>query len=555
MSKIALLYLRVSTDRQAERGFSLPAQEEVCKTRAAADGYEIGHIFRDEGESARTDARPGLQALLDRCRQGGIDAVYVHQVSRLARNTIDHAAIVGTLRKKKIKLISATENIDETPEGKFTEGILAAMAEYQSLNLGRDVLKGMNQRAQQGLWNTKAGFGYKNVKEIDSDGIERKYVAPDPKTRDLAVKVFEMFATGQYTAIELTKWLYSQGIRQGRVDKPLSGSVICRMLKNPFYIGSIRWNGVEAKGSHVPLISRELFQRVQFALEDRVHGRSKKRKNAFLLRGIMICGECGGGITYEKQTTSSGRVISYYRCSKKREGHPVFCSQSYVETTQLEGEVLKALKVVRLPARIVGRIEKKLQEIHEREQTSVTKERRELTRKIEELDAKERALVNKYLENKLSEEIYETIREEVSSDRARCKARLEANQTMIQSAIQILERAVAFIRDLPKAYKRAPEPLKRQILAIVFKDLIVRDGKLYKAILNAPLDYLCKEFVHNKNIPVIFDGEAFGEPIGRVLEPARGRAKTAICHRNGGKKTPICGRIVLPIRGETRVFV
>ena len=513
-NKKAFVYLRVSTDKQAEKGFSLPAQEEACRTYAAARGLIVAHIFKDEGESARSSDRPQLQEMMSRCGENGIAAVIVHKVDRLARNTLDHAVIVNHLRKRKIQLLSVIENLNESPHGLLLEGILASFAEFQSTNLAMEVLKGMSERAKQGMWNTKAPLGYRNMKEIAPEGTERKYVAPDPSKSNLIIRVFEMFATGQYTAAELSDWLYSQGIKQKYGDKLLSPSVICRMLQNKFYIGLIHWNGIEAEGMHEPIIPKELFQRVQIVLEDRVHGRSKKRKNLFLLRGLMTCGECGGNITYEKQVTSSGRIIPYYRCSKKHGGRPVFCSQSYVEAKTLEEQVYKALHAARLPAHIVAKVEKKLKEIHEREQESVSKERKQLLARVDQLNEKERSLVNKYLENKITDEIYETVREEIASERITCKARLEANESTIQAAIRVLEQAVIFARNLPVAYKRADDALKRRMLSVVFKEMVVKDGGLHKVVLNEPLDYFCRDLVANKNTPVKFDGGAFGDPTG-----------------------------------------
>ncbi len=266
----------------------------------------------------------------------------------------------------------------------------------------------------------------------------------------------------------------------------------------------------------------------------------------------MTCGECGASITYEKQLTSSKRLIPYYRRSKRQDNRKVACTQSYVEANLLEKEIAKAVEAARLPRHIVVKIEKKLAEIHEREQESVTRGRKQIQTKMEQLNEKERSLVNKYLENKLTEEIYETIREEISSERINCKARLEANESTIQAAIRVLEQAVAFTRNLPVAYKRAPDPIKCRFLAILFKKIVVKDGGLYKVVLNPPLDYLCRDLVQTKNSPVIFDGEAFGEPPSRNVEPHSRRAETALCSANRGKQGYGICSIGLPMGSRTR---
>ncbi len=515
MEKKALIYLRVSTDRQAEKGFSLPAQDEACRIYAKAHGYIVEHVYRDEGESARSDDRPQLQEMLNRCDEGDIAAVIVYKLDRFARNTFDHMQNVARIRSAKAQLLSVTENLTETPEGLLVEGILAGVAQFFSGNLARDVLKGMNERAKQGMCNSKAPPGYKNMREIINENSERRFVIPDSATKDYVIQAFEKFATGSYTVADICDWFFSVGMTQKKnKEKPMAVSMVSRMFSNKFYIGITRWNGIVGEGVHEPIISKELFQRVQIVLDDRVHGRSRKRKNLFLLRGLMTCGECGGIITYENQTTSSKRLIPYYRCSKRKNSRKVACTQPYIQAEVLEKEMFRAVEAARLPRHIVIKLEKKLKEIHEREQESVTRERKQLQAKIDQLNEKERSLVNKYLENKLTEEIYETIREEVSSERINCKARLEASESTIQVAIKVLERAVTFARDIPVAYKRAPDPIKRQFLSTLFKEIVAKDGGLQKVVLNEPLDFICRDLPGIKNSPVIFDGEAFGDPTG-----------------------------------------
>jgi DNA invertase Pin-like site-specific DNA recombinase len=164
--KAAVVYLRVSTDRQAERGLSIPAQSEACLAYAQKAGFEVVEEFVDAGESARSADRPRLQDMLTRCRKDkSIKAVIIHKVDRIARNTHDHAMIQVALKHAGVELCSVTENINGTPEGEFLEYIMAAMAQFYSRNLARETLKGMNQRAQNGLWNAPPPLGYLHKQE------------------------------------------------------------------------------------------------------------------------------------------------------------------------------------------------------------------------------------------------------------------------------------------------------------------------------------------------------------------------------------------------------
>jgi len=135
----AVIYLRVSTKEQAAKdetseGYSIPAQREACLRHIAERGWNLAGEFTDAGESARTADRPMLMALLRRVAEGGIGAVVVHKIDRLARSMDDHVAIRAALRHAGVQLVSVTENIEETASGRLVEGIHALMAEFYSAN-------------------------------------------------------------------------------------------------------------------------------------------------------------------------------------------------------------------------------------------------------------------------------------------------------------------------------------------------------------------------------------------------------------------------------------
>jgi site-specific DNA recombinase len=140
-----LTYVRVSTDKQAEKELSLPAQLLACRQYAVQRNWQIIEEFIEPGASARTADRPELKRLLSRCRDAGnpVGAVIVHKLDRLARNLADHVAIRGVLSKHGVKLVSVTENLDDSVSGQLVEHIMASIAEFYSANLGEEVKKGI----------------------------------------------------------------------------------------------------------------------------------------------------------------------------------------------------------------------------------------------------------------------------------------------------------------------------------------------------------------------------------------------------------------------------
>jgi len=161
----AVIYLRVSSTQQAEtdidhEGFSLPAQREACERKARALGAEVDVEYMDRGISATSTRRPGLQAMLARLAEGGIDYVIVHKVDRLARNRADDVAIVMAIREAGAQLVSTSENVDETPSGLLLHGIMSSIAEFYSKNLATEIIKGSTQKAKKGGTPYKAPLGY-----------------------------------------------------------------------------------------------------------------------------------------------------------------------------------------------------------------------------------------------------------------------------------------------------------------------------------------------------------------------------------------------------------
>ncbi len=272
----AVIYLRVSTKEQAStdeagEGYSIPAQREACLRHIAERGWNLADEFTDAGESARTADRPMLKAMLRRVAGGGIGAVVVHKIDRLARSMEDHVAIRAALRHAGVQLVSVTENIEETASGRLVEGIHALMAEFYSANLAGEIRKGMTQKAKMGGWPTKAPIGYLNVRE-KAAGKEIAKVVLDPERALLVRETFRLYATGEYSLPELQATMHAKGLTSPyarRPGAPVSVSKLAELLTNPFYVGVVQWGGARYEGQHKALIPQSLFDRVQETLRAR----------------------------------------------------------------------------------------------------------------------------------------------------------------------------------------------------------------------------------------------------------------------------------------------
>ena len=172
---VAVSYLRVSTKEQAEKGgtdegYSIPAQREANRRKAAQLGATVIEEFVDAGESARKADRPELMRMIQYVTEHQVNYCIVHKVDRLARNRADDVTIHLALRDAGVMLVSASENIDETPSGMLLHGIMSSIAEFYSRNLATETIKGLSQKAAQGGTINRAPMGYLNVGVRDERG-------------------------------------------------------------------------------------------------------------------------------------------------------------------------------------------------------------------------------------------------------------------------------------------------------------------------------------------------------------------------------------------------
>lgn len=204
--KRAVIYLRVSTDAQADKdhdpeGYSIPAQRDACLRKAAQLEAVVVDEYIDRGESAKSADRPALQTMLHRIEsERDVQLVIVHKIDRLARNRYDDVTINLAIQKAGADLVSVSENVDDTPSGQLLHAIMAAQAEFYSRNLAHEALKGMTQKAKRGGTPTRAPLGYLNTREI-YQGREIRTVVVDSDRAPLVQWAFEAYATGNYSTL------------------------------------------------------------------------------------------------------------------------------------------------------------------------------------------------------------------------------------------------------------------------------------------------------------------------------------------------------------------
>jgi site-specific DNA recombinase len=480
----AVIYLRVSTKEQAAKdesaeGYSIPAQRDACLRHIAERGWNLAGEFVDAGESARTADRPMLKALLRRVADGGIGAVVVHKIDRLARSMEDHVAIRAALRRSGVQLVSVSENIEETASGHLVEGIHALMAEFYSANLASEIRKGMTQKAKMGGWPTKAPIGYLNIRE-KSAGKDIAKVVLDPDRALLVREAFRLYATGEYSLPELQTTMHAKGLTSPyarRPGAPVSVSKLAEMLANPFYLGVVQWGGVRYPGQHKAMISEVLFDRVQQTLHSRDVAGVRQRRHDHYLKRLLHCGECGRRLSL---TLAKGSYLYFY-CLGQRGTTRTGCRQPYVLAGDAEALVEDLYRRVQLPPSWVHRLTEELEaEIVER-QAEASERRVVLTKTLARLAEERGKLLQAFYANAIPLELLKVEQDRIGLAEQAARGELAAVDGDLDGWQDVLRTAIRLAGNCHAAYLKARLSVRHRFNDAVLDAVYIKDRRIGRA--------------------------------------------------------------------------
>jgi len=493
--KNALIYCRVSTEEQAEQGYSLDAQEKFCREFAKNNGYEITGVFRDEGRSGTNLDRPALKDLLAKCQEDkSIGALIVQETDRLARNTKDHLTIKALLQKSGVKIISVAQPmLDDSPEGNMIDTILASVNQFQSDINSRKTRKGLQEKFDQGGWPSWAPLGYINVSVSgNAGGGNIKVLKRDPKRWPIIKQGFKLYLSGNYSIDEINDILYEKGL-VSRNGKKLAHSVIVNILKNPFYTGLMRWGGQEKPGKHEPMISLSEHQRILEIVDTHNLHRCRRRKHTFLLRGFVICNVCGLRYTAEKHPI---KKKEYYHCTDRKEHGNV---GQYIEAGELEKQVEEEFKRIQFSQEFIKLLRKKLTLIHGQHKEEMSAQQQILNNKKKAVELKRDKAEEKLLKGIILDEDFVRMRNKFREELQNIQNELARIESQREYDINIIQEVLKLARNIYRGYRTAPYELKRQYLGLFWDKFLVQDKIIVKAVPTRLIEIL------SENQKVIID--------------------------------------------------
>lgn len=337
VQNIAVAYARYSSNNQRDE--SIDAQLRAITEYCERNNILLLEAFQDEAMTGKNDNRENFQRMINGIMKGHIkvDTILVHKFNRFARNKFDSAIHKKRLKDIGVRVVSVTQAIDDTPEGALMEAVIEAMDEYYSANLALEVKKGLKENALKGKHTGgNVAFGF----ALDNAGC---YI---PNENAVIVKrIFEEYASG-ISKTEICSRLNREGLRNQR-GNTFNVRSLYDMLRNEKYIGNYIYTlgneTIRLDGIITPIISMELWNKVQKLCNQPVKARLRHQKEQYYLTGKTFCGKCNTAICGAgSKRMRNGDLYYYYKCVGKTK-HKNGCNNPSLNKEWFERNVLQTV--------------------------------------------------------------------------------------------------------------------------------------------------------------------------------------------------------------------
>lgn len=459
----AVPYCRVSSREQEETGYSLPSQQKLMQEYADRKSFEISKMFSVAESASGAKQRKFFAEMMVYLRKNKINILLCEKVDRITRNFKEAIVISDWLEEDENRQIHfVKQNLvihkNAKSDEKFRWDIEIVLAKKYVANLSEEVKKGQKEKIAQGWLPTKPPLGYKTTGEKG-----HKIHIIDEGKAPLMREMFELYSTGNHSTLSLVKVMHEKGLRT-RGGGILGKSRLHMLLSDPFYYGAIKWKGEVTKGSHEPIITRQLYEKVQLILCRKLKN-PQYRKHLPIFKAKLLCGECGGTVTWEIQRGHwYGHCNHYKTCNQKK----------WVRQEKVEEQLFPLFdKVVPKNIRVLKWLEKALKEDHAEESAANKNRREEIAWAIAVADKRmEKAYLDKLdgtIETALCQKVMENAKKE-KADLLLAQMNLNEDQSTYYEAGYAIHELASQAKAIYESPMATIEE-KRLLLSYVFSDM------------------------------------------------------------------------------------
>ena len=473
----AVIYARVSSKEQEREGFSIPAQLRLLRDHALHHGLTVAEEFVDV-ETAKRSGRAGFGEMVRylRRRSGGCRVLLVEKTDRLYRNIKDWVTLDDLDLEIHFVKEGTVLSRESRSSEKFMHGIKVLMAKNFIDNLSEEIRKGMREKAEEGMWPSRAPLGYRNT--LAASG--KRIIEPDPEVAPLIRQLFEWYGTGRYSLQQVAAMARQAGLRSRETGARVPKATIHRTLRNPVYQGDVLWDGRIFPGTHEPLVSRELWATVQEVLLGKP-GKHRQTRYEFAFAGLLECGHCGCGLTAE---IKKGRYV-YYHCT----GFRGKCGEPYVREEVLEEQFTALLGGLRLDPEILEWLiatlrvsDAERRKLHDAAIARLQEEHATLQRRLD-------AMYVDKLDGRIDAGTYDQLATEWRGEQDRLRRSIaehrQEGEAYFDEGAKLLELA-SRCQDL---FREQPPTEKRKLLGFVLSNCLWKAGQL-EPTFRRPFDLL-----------------------------------------------------------------
>ncbi len=482
----AVIYLRVSTPRQLhtaadldEDGNSIATQRVEAMRKVRELHATVAKEFVEPGQSAQTiSKRAEFKKLLRYVEENPqVKYLVIYMRSRVFRNFTDAAITKRELLEKGVRLISAKEEFGSGYMADAMEAITDVMNEVQVRMNGEDVKVKMAHKVEQGGTVGRAKLGYLNVRKEFSGRLVNT-IDIDLERAPLVTFAFEQYATGRYSIAQLRDLLTEHGLTTrpspSRPAQAVSISRLALILRNPYYTGVMRYKGALYVGRHEPLVTKEIFLKVQEILDQRKRQGDRDITHHHYLKGMLRCGHCAeAGRTSRliySQANGNGGTYEYLVCAAKQRKQ---CSMPWIRVEQIEDQLAGVVARERMSSAALDDMREALTGAVENLLAEDRDAKAQLRKQLAKLERQEERLIDLAASGTLP----------IAKIRERIEHTTLAKEAVMEKLDQTAERlqygadtALAFIDLLAhpdELYKRASDTVRRDLLLAYFEHLAV----------------------------------------------------------------------------------
>ena len=448
-----ILYARKSTDEEKRQVTSLDAQMIELREFAKRERLVIVDTIQ-ESKTAKEPGRPQFNAMLEHIEHGDANGLLCWDIDRLYRNPVDEGRVRWMLQRNIIASIrTPTRNYLPADAGLLI-AVEGGRATDFIIHHKRDVARGIREKLRRGEWpgaNKPIGYLYDSIK---------RNIVPDPKRAKIVETIFKEFSDGGHGLVWTSDRLAQLGVRTTS-GQQWSKSVVYKLLTNRLYIGVMVWKGETFEGKYKPLISPELFSKVQKVLKIRSKPRQTRKGHNFPFCGLFRC-TCGSMISAQ-WAKGHGGLYRYYRCTRKT-GQ---CSEPYTQEYSVVDQCLNAIAPLGISTEQANFARALIDEKTQKDSQTLEAELKGITDRISGIQEKLNKLTRGYLDEKIDEESYQAAKADLVLEKTGLKREKERLQKSRASFWN--EPAKEVINTLETAGKTQPVKSPQEISQLVRK--------------------------------------------------------------------------------------